>query len=109
MSTEEIIQCAKDGHSLLILGQAGTGKSRLLHQIYNALNTPNYAVKMTATTGIAASQLQFGMTIHKFCGLMDGRYSDLELLTKITLDDDLFCKARNNMMKTDHRPLNSNI
>ena len=44
-----ILTKAKEGHSLLILGQSGTGKSHLVKEIARGKS-----VAVTATTGIAS-------------------------------------------------------
>lgn len=47
---------AKKGHNLLILGQSGTGKTFLGKKIEE--NLPGRRVALTATTGIAALNVQ---------------------------------------------------
>ena len=43
------------GHSLLIMGAAGTGKSFLIHNIVEACTQKGMRVSLTCTTGIACA------------------------------------------------------
>ena len=49
---------------MLILGQAGTGKTTKLKAIKNMIEMKGKTVKMTASTDIAATLLGPGATIH---------------------------------------------
>lgn len=55
---------ALHGHNMAILGQSGTGKTSLVKIIKEKLNRANKIVAMTATTGIAALNVN-GKTIHR--------------------------------------------
>ncbi|XP_060552571.1 uncharacterized protein LOC132713884 [Ruditapes philippinarum] len=70
------------GHNLLILGSAGTGKSFLINSIVEMCKQLGKTCAVTATTGIACSvyppQLN-PMTIHRWSGIGDGRYGPSEI------------------------------
>ena len=72
------------GHTILLLGQAGTGKTLLTKTWYYKVLGLGKRTVMTAMSGIASTLLPLGSTLHSFFGLMDGRYSDrweIHLLT----------------------------
>ncbi len=75
--------CALSGHNFLLLGQAGVGKTCLLKKIREELIHERKKVAMTATTGLASSLLIGGETIHRFCGIMDGRFSNDQVVERI--------------------------
>ena len=64
----EALDKALEGHSLLILGQSGTGKSFILKVSVKILFKIGKSVKKTASTGIAS------LNIDGY-GYGDGRYS----------------------------------
>ncbi|XP_052271465.1 uncharacterized protein LOC127872172 [Dreissena polymorpha] len=68
-----------NGHNVLILGSAGTGKTHLIKQIEKSLKKNNKNVAITATTGIASALYANAMTIHKWSGIGDGRYNTGEV------------------------------
>ena len=55
--------------NVLITGQAGCGKTSLLKTICTSLMKENKIVAMTASTGIAATQFESRMTLHKWAGV----------------------------------------
>lgn len=59
---------AKSGESLFITGKAGTGKTHLLHRIYEDLVKQKKIVAVLAPTGIAAENAE-GFTMHNFLRL----------------------------------------
>lgn len=74
------------GHNLYIGGSAGTGKTFLVTKIVEKLRNDHKVVYLTCTTGIACSAYSpslHSMTIHRFCGMEDGRYSTEEIKTLI--------------------------
>ncbi|XP_062581498.1 uncharacterized protein LOC134243283 [Saccostrea cucullata] len=79
------MEIATEGHNVLILGPAGTGKSYVVKKIAQTMKSSGKRVGVTGTTGMAASLIQ-GVTVHKFFALRDGRYSNEELTNKILTD-----------------------
>ena len=45
------------GHNIVVTGQAGSGKSQLVCEIYNELKSSGKVVQLTASTALAASLL----------------------------------------------------
>lgn len=66
---------ALDGHNLYIGGQAGTGKTYLLQQIYVSLKNQSKYVYLLCTTSIALANFTDcgDQTIHHWSGINDGR------------------------------------
>ena len=54
--------------NIFITGSGGTGKTYLLRKIANLLKEKNLNVAITASTGVAAIQIE-GTTLHSFAGL----------------------------------------
>ena len=78
VSQKNAFELFKEGKSLLILGQAGTGKSKLIKTMeeYTRTNTTNFKkMHLCSTTGISAYNIG-GVTIHSFMGVGTG---DLEI------------------------------
>ena len=63
-----------DGHNVVIMGSAGTGKTFCIKTAVNELKRRKMNVAVTASTGIACLQYNNAMTIHKWSGIGDGRY-----------------------------------
>ena len=65
----------KEGHNVMIVGAAGTGKSHLLKDIAHNLQSQGKRVSITCSTGIATENfIQAGAsTLHAWAGI--GRYS----------------------------------
>lgn len=80
------------GHNVLITGSAGTGKSVLVRKLFSERTT-----HMTASTGIATCNVN-GVTIHKFIGIMDGRYGNVEIPFKI-MNEERFYKVKDHLQK----------
>lgn len=57
-----------EGHSCLLTGEAGTGKSYLTKALFAFMNQRGVKVGITGTTGVGALQIG-GQTLHSFCGL----------------------------------------
>ena len=51
----EIIKSVEDGQNVIITGQAGTGKSFIINELYQLLVRQGNNVRITATTGIAST------------------------------------------------------
>jgi len=67
--TKKIVSLMENGHSVLITGSAGTGKTYTMLEVYNYFKGQKNVV-LTSTTGINALNLG-GITLHKFFGLMN--------------------------------------
>ena len=94
----EILDKAIQGHSFAILGQSGTGKSFLVKQIAEKLREINKVVQVTATTGIASVNIA-GKTVHSWCGIGDGRFSNDVLIDKLE-NNDIYSKYKENIINT---------
>ena len=77
------LKCVMDGHSILLTGSAGTGKSYTIKYIIEYLNNANKKYAITASTGTAAVIIG-GQTLHSFLGLGLGTGSVKEILNNIT-------------------------
>ena len=71
------LDMAKAGHSMLIQGSAGTGKSFVVNEIVKQLTSEGNRVQLTCSTGIACAVYQNGKasTLHRFTGIEDNRHS----------------------------------
>ena len=66
-----------------------------------SLSESGKKVSMTATTGIACSHLgTSASTVHAWCGILDGRYTDREL-QELVHSDEGFCEARERIKCTE--------
>jgi ATP-dependent DNA helicase PIF1 len=74
----------KNGDNILVLGEAGTGKSKLIKTMENYIKTeyPNKNIYITSTTGISAFSVG-GVTIHSFLGIGTAEQSVEYLINKI--------------------------
>ncbi|KAK3594247.1 hypothetical protein CHS0354_001559 [Potamilus streckersoni] len=84
---EGILHTATSGHTIIILGQAGTGKSFLANNLSKRLKEIGKTVCLIASRGIAANQLH-GMIIHKISSIQDCHFPNYILIDKIRNDDD---------------------
>lgn len=75
-----VINALKDDKNVLLLGQAGTGKSRLISEIKNHIK--DKSVFITSTTGISALNIG-GITLHSFLGIGIGNGTKEELYIKV--------------------------
>lgn len=76
------LKCVMEGHSILLTGSAGTGKSYTIKYIIEYLNNANKKYAITASTGTAAVIIG-GQTLHSFLGLGLGTGSVKEILNNI--------------------------
>lgn len=75
----EALDILKTGSNVYLTGCAGSGKTYVLTQYMSYLRRLGRKVGVTASTGIAATQLS-GMTIHSFTGIgIKGEITDREL------------------------------
>ena len=95
-----IVEQAKVGHNLLILGQAGTGKSHVVKHIVQTLKNDGKKVAVTGSTGMAASHYPNGTTYHRWSGLRDGSFTNHELLSLLRTSDE-FRPARDRILSCD--------
>ena len=94
-SQREAFNAILNGHNIAILGQAGTGKSTLIRSAAVNLRKEKKRVAITASTGIAATQYHGGTTIHKWAGILDGRYDATLTFERLSQD------AKNEIINTD--------
>ena len=59
----------RQGHNVIITGQAGVGKTTLLKQMGRDLSKAGRKVAYTAATGIASLHFPGGVTLHSWCGI----------------------------------------
>ncbi|XP_067653275.1 uncharacterized protein [Haliotis asinina] len=85
----------QNGHSLVAIGQAGTGKTVLIKKIDRRLRKNGKTVSITASTGMASRQFQHGRPLHQWAGLSDGRFSNVELSTLLLTDEKRHVLDRN--------------
>lgn len=67
------------GRNLLVLGQAGCGKTLFIEKITGELRTGGKNVQITSMTAISAIPIG-GITLHKFLGMMEGAVSIRQLM-----------------------------
>ena len=96
--TEKIFSAVLERHNVLILGQAGTGKTTLIKTIYNIFKESE--VKVLACTGIASTLLPDASTVHSFFGLLDGRFEEEEFVERVLKDDNLHT-IKDRILNTD--------
>ena len=68
MKQKDAFEILKQGNNVLLTGAAGSGKTYLLEKFGNWAKSNNKNVAMTATTGIAATNIN-GKTIHNYSNL----------------------------------------
>jgi len=68
MKQEKALEILKSGQNVFLTGSAGTGKTFLLNQFIEYLKREEITVGITASTGVAATQLN-GRTIHSWSGI----------------------------------------
>lgn len=68
MTQAEALALLESGHSVLLTGAAGTGKTYVLNQFIRRAKRSGKYVAVTATTGLAATHLN-GTTIHAWSGI----------------------------------------
>lgn len=68
MDQEKALEMLKTGENIFLTGSAGTGKTFLLNRFIEYLKKEGKNVGITASTGIAATQLG-GRTIHSWLGI----------------------------------------
>ncbi|KAH3782839.1 hypothetical protein DPMN_160759 [Dreissena polymorpha] len=80
----EAYRLMSEGHNVVLLGAAGTGKSFILKGFVEEQRKCGKNITLTCTTGIACSVnsevVGGAMTIHKWSGNEDGRYDPSEIV-----------------------------
>ena len=90
------------GHNALLTGQGGTGKSYVIKKAVHFLRKEGYNVALTCSTGIAASHFDaHASTLHKWAGLEDGRYENMEL-SHLLKTDERFQNVNQNLKQTNY-------
>lgn len=84
---KEIINLLKNGENVMMLGQAGTGKSQLIIELNNGILN-NKVIYTTSTTGISALNIN-AITLHSFLGIGIGSGTKESLLKKIKVRPDI--------------------
>ena len=79
LEQEQAIDMAVQGHNMLLLGSAGTGKSFVIKEIEKRIAGKGRKVQITCSTGIACHVYHDACTIHQFLGLSDGRYDPVDI------------------------------
>ena len=98
---KEAIDIAIEGHNMLLLGSAGTGKSFVVNDIAKQLKERGKHVQLTCSTGIACSVYrEKACTIHQFTGISDGRYGPHEIVDVIN-NNPKYEYVINNITKVD--------
>lgn len=68
MLQNEALEILKMGYNVFLTGEAGTGKTYVLHKYIEFLKKKNISIAVTASTGVAATHLD-GVTIDSWSGL----------------------------------------
>lgn len=76
------MEIVKTGYNLILTAQAGSGKTYTIHQACMELDRMDIKYALTCSTGIATSAYRGikATSLHKWCGILDGRYSNDQLL-----------------------------
>src|SRR3990167_8144319 len=68
MTQQEALAIMESGHSILLTGAAGTGKTYLINEFIRRAKKRRKSIAVTATTGLAATHLN-GTTVHAWSGI----------------------------------------
>ena len=91
---KKVCQLAIDGHNLLLTGDPGSGKTYTMCKMLEGLLANGKKVTILTSTGIAGFAVRRSLsdhnlfhysdiviqTVHRFFGLLDGRYTNEKLL-----------------------------
>ena len=91
---------ALDEHNLLLLGQAGTGRTFVLNTIVKSLERSSKVVAVTATAGIACCLHENATTIQRWSGIGDGRH-DAKVIRKVIESNVQYADVRQRVLNTD--------
>ncbi|XP_033756127.1 ATP-dependent DNA helicase RRM3-like [Pecten maximus] len=95
-------ELVKNGHNVIITGQAGSGKTYLVKWIVKYRRKCYKNVSIVCSTGIAATHYgDLGaQTLHKWSGIEDGRHLNEEI-AHLVKTDERFMKAKQNIETVD--------
>ncbi|CAC5417703.1 PIF1 [Mytilus coruscus] len=91
-----------NGHNLVLTGQGGTGKTYTIKSCFEQLTLLGKCVQLTCYTGIACRQYPSSIgatTLHRFCGLEDGRHNNNDLLNLISKSETSLSNAVSELEK----------
>lgn len=97
------LKLAIEGHNIFVSGSAGTGKSYLLSEIARNLRSMGKNVYVTSTTGISCMNFSRSlnpMTVHRWSGIEDGRYTTQEIIDLIKTSPGFNC-VLDRILKTE--------
>jgi len=86
-----IIETLRQGNNIMLLAQAGTGKSKIISSLQEIF--PNKRISVTASTGVASFNIN-GSTIHSYLGIGIGNDSIDDIYTKIRKRKDVIKRIR---------------
>ncbi len=86
MNQDQALAILMAGHSTLIVGEAGSGKTYVLNQFINQARKAGKIVAVTATTGLAATHLG-GETIHRWSKIGIADYLPADFFKKFRKND----------------------
>ena len=89
-----MLRLAEKGHNILLTGFPGTGKTKQVNIVNKLLHVVGRRVAVTSTTGIIYSQ-----TVHRFCGLKDGRFTNEDLVNP--LNSETHTKQKENLLSVN--------
>ena len=93
-----ILNLAKKGHNICILGRAGVGKSTTVQEIEKALSAQGKKCQTVCSTGIACQNYGgIAKTVHSFYGLQMAEFPSQELVERSVVQE----KIRKNVNDTD--------
>ena len=69
MTQDEALEILKSGVNAFLTGEPGSGKTHVTRRFIDWLHDKGIPVAITASTGIAATQLDGGQTIHSWSGV----------------------------------------
>ena len=90
------INAAKKGHSVMLTGSAGTGKTVTIKGMMDEFKKQDKRVMLCCATGIACLPLSHlsAQTVHRAFGLKDGRYSEEQLKALFSDESDHYYATR---------------
>ena len=93
----EVVQFARSGHNLLITGQAGVGKSKLVNAIHKDCKQRGLEVAVVCSSGIACQVYENGIaaTVHSFYGLGAADLPSKQVLLRAASNNKVSSKLRN--------------